>query len=126
MHYPGSPSTPPSSLPLSQLPADPTTSPSPNPSLPSSSSELTSLPSPDPTQFSTTITPLSGVWAALASVPVDSTTTTTSLSTLTASVAGVYGKFPEKFAGLATPAMNPMSMQLTHEEVVVGCADGSI
>jgi len=28
--------------------------------------------------------------------------------------------------GLATPEKNPMSMQLSHEEVVVGCADGTI
>lgn len=39
---------------------------------------------------------------------------------------GLLGPLPAKFAGLATPEKNPMSMQLSHEEVVVGCADGTI
>ncbi|EGN94599.1 hypothetical protein SERLA73DRAFT_163115 [Serpula lacrymans var. lacrymans S7.3] len=39
---------------------------------------------------------------------------------------GLLGALPAKFAGLATPEKNPMSMQLSHEEVVVGCADGTI
>jgi pyrimidine and pyridine-specific 5'-nucleotidase len=39
---------------------------------------------------------------------------------------GLLGQVPPKFAGLATPEKNPMSMQLSHENVVVGCADGSI
>ncbi|KAI0317825.1 WD40-repeat-containing domain protein [Amylostereum chailletii] len=39
---------------------------------------------------------------------------------------GLLGQVPAKFAGLATPEKNPMSMQLSHEEVVVGCADGTI
>ena len=39
---------------------------------------------------------------------------------------GLLSGLPNKFAGLATPEKNPMSMQLTHEEVVVGCADGTI
>ena len=39
---------------------------------------------------------------------------------------GLFGQVPAKFAGLATPEKNPMSMQLSHEEVVVGCADGTI
>jgi pyrimidine and pyridine-specific 5'-nucleotidase len=38
----------------------------------------------------------------------------------------VLGQLPNKFNGLATPEKNPMSMQLSHEEVVVGCADGTI
>jgi pyrimidine and pyridine-specific 5'-nucleotidase len=39
---------------------------------------------------------------------------------------GLLGHVPAKFIGLATPEKNPMSMQLSHEEVVVGCADGTI
>jgi len=39
---------------------------------------------------------------------------------------GLLGQLPNKFTGLATPEKNPMSMQLSHEEVVVGCADGTI
>lgn len=39
-------------------------------------------------------------------------------------VRGLLGAVPLKFAGLATPEKNPMSMQLSHEEVVVGCVDG--
>ncbi|KAL5505036.1 hypothetical protein ACEPAH_7699 [Sanghuangporus vaninii] len=90
----------------------------------------------DPTQFSTSITELSGVWGALAtlsSLDEDKDKDITSPAVLhslqqqlAASAKGVYGNFPAKFQGLATPAMNPMSMQLTHEEVVVGCADGTI
>lgn len=73
-----------------------------------------------PVDFSTSITPLSGVWSAFAQFdeqphPVSE-----------ASLTGIVGHLPPKFQGLATPAMNPMSMQLSHEEVVVGCADGSI
>jgi len=41
-------------------------------------------------------------------------------------VKGVKGQAPHQFTGLATPDKNPMSMQLSHEEVVVGCADGTI
>jgi pyrimidine and pyridine-specific 5'-nucleotidase len=41
-------------------------------------------------------------------------------------VKGMLGELPKKFTGLATPEKNPMSMQLSHEEVVVGCADGTI
>ncbi|KAG0702605.1 WD40-repeat-containing domain protein [Suillus ampliporus] len=60
------------------------------------------------------IIPLSGAWAALAH------------ATPERGVKGLLGPLPPKFAGLATPEKNPMSMQLTHEEVVVGCADGTI
>jgi len=42
------------------------------------------------------------------------------------SIRGLLGTLPSKFTGLATPEKNPMSMQLSHEEVVVGCADGTI
>jgi pyrimidine and pyridine-specific 5'-nucleotidase len=59
------------------------------------------------------IIPLSGAWAALAHATH-------------AGVKGLLGPLPPKFAGLAVPEKNPMSMQLTHEEVVVGCADGTI
>ncbi|KAG2033224.1 WD40-repeat-containing domain protein [Suillus americanus] len=59
------------------------------------------------------IIPLSGAWAALAHATHGG-------------VKGLLGPLPPKFAGLAVPDKNPMSMQLTHEEVVVGCADGTI
>ena len=76
--------------------------------------------SENPVDFSTSITPLSGVWAALAQG------NSSLLSGTECKVKGVSGKLPAKFQGLASPGMNPMSMQLTHEEVVVGCADGTI
>ncbi|KAG1800180.1 uncharacterized protein BJ212DRAFT_1400603 [Suillus subaureus] len=56
---------------------------------------------------------LSGAWAALAHATPEG-------------VKGLLGPLPPKFTGLAVPEKNPMSMQLTHEEVVVGCADGTI
>jgi pyrimidine and pyridine-specific 5'-nucleotidase len=66
---------------------------------------------------STHIAALSGAWAALAEGnPSESLGT----------VKGLLGSLPPRFAGLATPEKNPMSMQLSHEEVVVGCADGTI
>jgi len=65
--------------------------------------------------INTLIVPLSGAWGALSDVPSSSGT-----------VKGLLGVLPSKFAGLATPEKNPMSMQLSHEEVVVGCADGTI
>jgi pyrimidine and pyridine-specific 5'-nucleotidase len=62
------------------------------------------------------ITTLTGAWDALSEA-----------DTISGSgVAGLLGKLPNKFQGLATPEKNPMSMQLSHEEVVIGCADGSI
>ncbi|KAF9233768.1 hypothetical protein BU15DRAFT_90225 [Melanogaster broomeanus] len=66
----------------------------------------------------TNIVSLSGAWGALAHVNRDSTNS--------ASIKGLLGALPNKFTGLATPEKNPMSMQLSHEEVVVGCADGTI
>jgi len=60
--------------------------------------------------------PLQGVWAALSEGVPDPA----------ANVRGLLGGLPKKFEGLATPEKNPMSMQLSHEEVVVGCADGTI
>ncbi|KAK2463966.1 hypothetical protein APHAL10511_004017 [Amanita phalloides] len=63
------------------------------------------------------VTPLAGAWSALTGpVPDDSAS----------KVKGLLGALPVKFQGLATPEKNPMSMQLSHEEVVVGCADGTI
>ena len=64
----------------------------------------------------TRIEALSGAWAALAEGD----------NAASAGVKGLRGKLPAKFQGLATPEKNPMSMQLSHEEVVVGCADGTI
>ncbi|KZP08583.1 WD40 repeat-like protein [Athelia psychrophila] len=60
--------------------------------------------------------PVGGVWEALAEVDNASG----------AGARGLLGKLPPKFGGLATHDKNPMSMQLSHEEVVVGCADGTI
>lgn len=62
------------------------------------------------------ILPLTGAWEALAET--DNITA--------AGMKGLLGAVPAKFQGLATPEKNPMSMQLSHEEVVVGCADGTI
>ena len=98
------------------------------PSTPSSSS--TSTPKVD---TKTHIVPLSGVWGALSSdFPPPSTPSSSSSSsgtmttTTTTKVKGLLGPLPPKFTGLATSEKNPMSMQLSHEEVVVGCADGTI
>lgn len=66
--------------------------------------------------FDTSILPLGGAWAALSDVD----------SLASGGVKGLLGALPKKFQGLATPEKNPMSMQLSHEEVVVGCADGTI
>jgi len=64
--------------------------------------------------FATEITPVTGAWRVLADHDPGS------------GMKGLRGHLPAKFAGLATPEKNPMSMQLSHEEVVVGCADGTI
>lgn len=66
--------------------------------------------------FDTDILPVTGAWGALAH----------SESASALAVKGLRGQLPKKFEGLAMPEKNPMSMQLSHEEVVVGCADGSI
>ncbi|KAH9945563.1 hypothetical protein B0H21DRAFT_694161 [Amylocystis lapponica] len=72
---------------------------------------------PSPAQdFDTNILPLAGAWAALAEGD----------NVASAGVKGLRGQLPAKFQGLSTPEKNPMSMQLSHEEVVVGCADGTI
>lgn len=70
-----------------------------------------------PVDINTTVTPVTGAWAALA---------TKDRFLPGAPVKGLIGKLPDKFTGLGTPEKNPMSMQLSREEVVVGCADGSI
>ena len=66
--------------------------------------------------FDTDILPVAGAWGALAH----------SDSASALGVKGLRGHLPKKFEGLAMPEKNPMSMQLSHEEVVVGCADGTI
>ena len=66
--------------------------------------------------FDTDILSVTGAWGALANTD----------SVAAAGVKGLLGHLPNKFQGLATPEKNPMSMQLSHEEVVVGCADGTI
>ncbi|KAK7691499.1 hypothetical protein QCA50_004898 [Cerrena zonata] len=69
--------------------------------------------SPASVDFDTDILPLTGAWSALANGS-------------RSDAKGLRGHLPPKFSGLATPDKNPMSMQLSHEEVVVGCADGTI
>ena len=71
---------------------------------------------PSELEYETSILPLTGAWSAVAEADEVSV----------AGVKGLRGKLPVKFHGLATPEKNPMSMQLSHEEVVVGCADGTI
>ncbi|GJJ12808.1 hypothetical protein Clacol_007053 [Clathrus columnatus] len=72
--------------------------------------------------ISTSISSLSGVWAALA----HSDDSDQSSNPDFGKVKGLIGNLPPKFTGLATPALNPMALALSHEEVVVGCADGTI
>jgi pyrimidine and pyridine-specific 5'-nucleotidase len=60
------------------------------------------------------IIPLARAWAALANAPSDR------------DVKCLLGPLPPKFTGLAVLEKNPMSMQLTHEVVVVRCVDGTI
>ncbi|KZS90088.1 hypothetical protein SISNIDRAFT_415931 [Sistotremastrum niveocremeum HHB9708] len=66
--------------------------------------------------FNTATMALGGAWEALAD----------SESPDALDLSGLRGPLPKDFKGLATPGMNPMSMALSHEEVVVGCGDGSI
>jgi pyrimidine and pyridine-specific 5'-nucleotidase len=70
---------------------------------------------PAAVDFNTRIETISGAWSVIADDPAGAY-----------DMKGLYGSLPAKFAGLATPEKNPMSMQLSHEEVVVGCADGTI
>ncbi|KAF8584645.1 hypothetical protein K439DRAFT_1410889 [Ramaria rubella] len=69
--------------------------------------------------FSTSINALTGAWSALSTQDENENINF-------ADVEGLLGSLPSKFTGLATPNMNPMAMALSHEEVVVGCADGTI
>lgn len=69
--------------------------------------------SPASVDLDTDILPLTGAWSALADKP-------------RSDAKGLIGHLPAKFSGFAVPEKNPMSMQLSHEEVVVGCADGTI
>ncbi|KAG8854290.1 hypothetical protein FRB96_007695 [Tulasnella sp. 330] len=66
---------------------------------------------------SATVQPISGAWAELAHGPpsLESPGALAKIATL-----------PPDFKGLAQSAYNPMSMALSHEEVVVGCANGDI
>ena len=73
-----------------------------------------SSPPPPVVDIDTEIIPLTGTWSALANPEAGIDTK------------GLIGSLPPKFTGLAVPEKNPMSMQLSHEEVVVGCADGTI
>jgi pyrimidine and pyridine-specific 5'-nucleotidase len=61
------------------------------------------------------VTPIVGAWSALADEPSESEDGFRASPSI-----------PSGFKGLATPGMNPMVMTLTHEEVVVGCTDGTI
>lgn len=63
----------------------------------------------------TDITELGGAWGALAAGRGAGSKTR-----------GLLGDLPRDFDGLAQAQKNPMSMQLSHEEVVVGTADGTI
>jgi len=78
------------------------------------SAEWASSASAHQVDIDTSVTPMTGAWAALEHGASGT------------GVRGLIGNVPPKFAGLAMPEKNPMSMQLSHEEVVVGCADGTI
>ncbi|CAE6532380.1 unnamed protein product [Rhizoctonia solani] len=64
--------------------------------------------------FDTEIATLGGAWAALADESEHGSGWPSQLNV------------PTGFKGLATPEKNPMAMALSHEEVVVGAADGTI
>ncbi|KAG6895906.1 hypothetical protein C0992_011693 [Termitomyces sp. T32_za158] len=68
-----------------------------------------------PVEIDTDVRVLTGAWAALAQPDH---------LRIGAGIKGLQGALPHKFGGLATPEKNPMSMQLSHEEVVVGSDDG--
>ena len=77
-------------------------------------------PSVGDVDFETTITPLGGVWGALAQLDPEDNHRSLVM------VDGLANVAPKGFEGLATSRMNPMSLALTHEDVCVGCADGTI
>jgi len=62
---------------------------------------------------------LGGVWGALAQVELEDNYKSLMM------VDGLANNVPKGFEGLATSKMNPMSLALTHEDVCVGCADGT-
>jgi len=68
-------------------------------------------------EVSAGVQPIAGAWAELADgpPPMGAPGALAKMATL-----------PPDFKGLATPGLNPMSMALSHEEIVVGCADGTI
>lgn len=76
---------------------------------------MSSVPSGYSVDRDTSIMKVGGAWAALAEEVPHGTF-----------IPGLKGVLPASFKGLATPEKNPMSMQLSHEEVVVGCGDGTI
>jgi pyrimidine and pyridine-specific 5'-nucleotidase len=82
---------------------------------PDNNGEDLSLRGASSVDLDTDIATISGAWSVIADDPTGAY-----------DMKGLYGLLPAKFAGLATPEKNPMSMQLSHEEVVVGCADGTI
>jgi pyrimidine and pyridine-specific 5'-nucleotidase len=82
---------------------------------PNDSGEDLTLRGASTVDLDTDIATISGAWSVIADDPTGAY-----------DMKGLYGSLPAKFAGLATPEKNPMSMQLSHEEVVVGCADGTI
>jgi len=69
------------------------------------------------------VTPLGGVWAALANHHHHHDGGGSGSGGMRK---GIKGRVPPSFMGISMPEKNPMSMQLSHEEVVVGCADGTI
>ena len=72
-----------------------------------------------PVALDTDVTALTGVWSAVDQASKNG-------GHWPSAVKGLQGQIPVKFQGLAIPNMNPMSMQLSQEEVVIGCADGTI
>ncbi|KAE9394213.1 hypothetical protein BT96DRAFT_1048532 [Gymnopus androsaceus JB14] len=75
-------------------------------------------------EIDTNCTPVTGAWSALADA--ESLGIPGGGLNGSSKIKGLIGSLPPKFNGLATPEKNPMSMQMSHEEVVVGCADGTI
>lgn len=71
---------------------------------------------PEAADLNSSVTPIGGAWAALSH----------EVHPHSAEDLGAFHGLPTGFKGLATPGMNPMVMTLTHEEVVVGCTDGTI
>ncbi|SJX63762.1 related to pyrimidine 5-nucleotidase [Sporisorium reilianum f. sp. reilianum] len=68
----------------------------------------------------------SGSDGAPAASPCAAASDEASTATATAMTVPMRGVWEAQCADLATPARNPMAMELDHESVVVGCADGLI